>query len=146
MLQLLRFPFKVWFTSVIGGSALYVLWIMIFEASDHTVLNGIFPLVFILSVIGGGVLSVPAFLLLWMAYWLLFNSSFTEIATKTTLIILSLILTFITIHMMPGVDEVRLRSSDNLDLLLCYWLTLVFAILNYKLDSPTHRERSGLEQ
>jgi hypothetical protein len=66
MLQLLRYPFKVWITSVLGGSALYILWIKYFEAS-HTVFNGIYLFTYIMTVVCSGLLSVRAFLFLWFA-------------------------------------------------------------------------------
>jgi hypothetical protein len=146
MYQLLPYPFKVWITSVLAGSTLHVIWIKLFEASSHTVLNGIYPLVFILAVICSGLLSVPAFLLLWFASWVLVKRSFTKLATKSILIMLSSILAFITIRMISGVDEVKFWSSDNLDVLLCYWVVLVAGIIFYKLDSPLQRVRRGIEK
>lgn len=134
MIQLLPYPFKVWITSVLCGSALYVLWLQFFEASNHTVLNGIYPLAFILAVVGSGLLSVPAFLLLWFGYCFTVKKSFTKLGTKFILVMLSLILAFLTVRMVPGVDNVELWSSDNLDLMMCYWLGLLAGIFIHKLD------------
>jgi hypothetical protein len=132
MLQLLRYPFKVWITSVLGGSALYILWIKYFEASNHTVLNGIYLFTYIMTVVCSGLLSVPAFLFLWFAYWFLLKRSFGDLAIKFALITLSLILTFITTRMVRGVDENRFWSSDNIELLLCYWTVLIAGIIAYR--------------
>jgi len=114
---------------------LYILWIKYFEASNHTVLNGIYFFTYIMAVVCRGLLSVPAFLFLWLAYWFLLKRSFGDLAIKFALITLSLILTFITTRMVPGVDEIRFWSADNLELLLCYWTVLIAAIIAYRFQN-----------
>lgn len=132
MLQLLHYPFKVWMTSVLGGSGLFVFWIRYFEASNHTVLDGIYLFTYIITVVCSGLLSVPAFILLWFSYWFLVKRSIATLASKFALIILSLILTFITTRLVPSVDETEFWSLDNFELLLCYWAVLIFGIITYQ--------------
>jgi hypothetical protein len=132
MLQLFHYPFKVWITSVLGGSGLFILWIKYFEASNHTVLDGIYLFTYIITVICSGLLSVPAFILLRFSYWFLVNRSIATLASKFALIILSLILTFITTRMVPGVDEIEFWSLDNFEMLLCYWAVLIVGIVTYQ--------------
>jgi hypothetical protein len=132
MLQLLHYPFKVWITSVLGGSALFVLWIKYFESYNDTVLQSIYFFTYILTVVCSGLLSVSAFIILWFSYWFLVKRSIATLASKATLIIISLILTFITTRMVPGVDEIEFWSLDNFELLLCYWLVLIVGIVTYQ--------------
>jgi hypothetical protein len=146
MFQLLPYPFKVWITSVVVGSALFTIWIKVFEATSHTVLKDIYLFTFVLTVTCSGLISVPAFLLLWFAYWFTVKKSFTMLATKLLLVLVSLVLAFITIRMMVGVENIKFWSSDNLDLFLCYWLVLAAGIMTYKLDRPLYNTRRQLEQ
>ena len=135
MFQLLPYPFKVWITSIVGGSALYVLWLQFFNESTHTVLNGIYPLVYIMAVIGSGLYSFPAFFLFWFAYSFTVKRAFTKFISKSLLVILSSILAFITVRMVPGVDDVYFWSYDNLDLFLCYGLALTAGVVSHKFDT-----------
>ena len=132
MLQLLHYPFKVWITSVLGGSGLFVFWIKYFEASNHTVLDGIYLFTYIITVVCSGLLSVPAFIILWFSYWFLVKRSIATLTSKAALIIISLILTFISTRMVPGVDEIEFWSLDNFELLFCYWPVLIVGIVTHK--------------
>jgi|GEM_PF-6586903 len=132
MLKLLPYAFKVWISSVLGSSALFTLWVKYFDASNHTVLNGIYLFTYVITVVVSGLLSVPAFLLFLFACWFLAKRSFTRLATNVALIILSLILTFITIRVVPSVDEIKFWSLDNLEIILCYWTGLVVGIISYR--------------
>jgi hypothetical protein len=134
MLQLIHYPFKIWITSVLGGSGLFVLWIKYFEASNHNVLDGIYLFTYIITVVCSGLLSVPAFILLWFSYWFLVKRSIATLASKFALLILSFILTFITTRMVPGVDEIEFWGLDNFELLLCYWAVLIVGIVTYQFE------------
>jgi hypothetical protein len=132
MLQLLHYPFKVWITSVLGGSGLFVLWIKYFESSNDTALHSIYLFTYIITIVCSGLLSVPAFIILWFSYWFLVKRSIATLASKVALIVISLILTFVTTRMVPGVDEIEFWSLDNFELLLCYWTVLIVGIVTYQ--------------
>ncbi len=131
-------------TSVLIGPLLYIFSIQLFDSQNHTVLNGIYPLIYTLAIILGGLISVPAFILLWTAFMFAVRASVTRLKIKLILVVLSIILSFITTALIPSVDKIEFWSFENIELTLCYSVVLVLSILLYDFDLQLVRLNENL--
>ena len=144
MIDNLRYPFKVWMTSVLLGPLFYILSIQLFHSQNNTVLDGIYPLVYILAVILGGLISIPAFIVLWITFMFAVKASLTRLKIQLLLVVLSLTLSFITTALIPSVDKIEFWSFENIELTLSYSVVLVLSILLYDFDLQLVRLNENL--
>ena len=140
MIQYLRYPYKIWMASVVGGSILFLLWIYVFESSTNTGPNDFYPLALLLAMLVSALLSIPALLILWIAYWITSKNSLSKVQTKITLMILSLLLTIITARMIPSVDHIDVSSRENLEVVVCYSIAAISGIVLFPV-SPIHTKK-----
>ena len=87
------YPYKVWGVTVVVPPVLWAPYSMFFESKDGT-------LVFLYSVIGGSVLSLPAFALFWIAYTKLAKLDISTFQYKLLLTIVGVTGTVLTFYIL----------------------------------------------
>jgi hypothetical protein len=128
------YPFKVWITSVLVGPLLFIALILMFDADNNTIFNGIYPLLYILSVAVGGLISFPCFLILWLCYHLLIKYNLRLKTMRVCLLIISLVCCITVLILFSSIDPGSVWKAGNIRLIAAYTLPLAFGVTIYKLD------------
>lgn len=130
----ISYPFKVWITSVLVGPLLMIALILMFDADNNTIFNGIYPLLYILSVAVGGLISSPCFLILWLCNHLLLKYNLKPRTMKVYLLIISLVCCITVLMLFSSIDPGSIWKAGNIRIIAAYALPLAFGVTVYKLD------------
>jgi hypothetical protein len=128
------YPFKVWITSVLVGPLVVVISILMFDPHNNTIFNGIYPFLYLMTVVFSGLYSFPCFLFLWLCYHLLSRCDLAPLALRSVLLIIS-ILTCIAIFLVFSfIDTRSITRWDSIRSIGSFALPLIFGVMVYKLE------------
>lgn len=131
----MRYPLKIWLTSVFVGPILLVFY---FKFTVSTVIDYIFSTGFIefyfLAVLIGGLFSTPCFLFLWLCYTLLVKKDTPIWLLRIGLALVS-ILCCITVFILISLPDLQtFWSKGNVLLIGSYCLPLFAGVFIHKVN------------
>lgn len=139
----MKYPFKIWLTSVFFGPMLMIASMKVLRTENFAdVFNGLYLLTYFLSVLIGGIFSIPCFLFLWLSYTLLVKKDTPIWLLRLALALVS-ILFCITIFFLISLPHVKnFWSKDNIFLIGSYCLPLLAGVFIYKAKSNLEQSSS----
>jgi hypothetical protein len=121
---------------VLVGPLLFIALILMFNADNYTILNDIYPLLYLFTVVVGGLFSSPSFLILWLCYHLLTKYNIQPKTMRLWLLVLSLLCCVTNLLLFSSIDPGHVWTAGDIKLIAAYALPLVFGVIVYKLDKP----------
>lgn len=131
----MKYPFKIWLTSVLLGP---IFLVFRFKHTISSIIDYIFSTDFLqfyfVSVIIGGCFSIPCFLFLWLCYRRLVKKETPIWLLKVTLLLLCL-LCCITIFILISLPNLtNFWSKGNIFLIGSYCLPLLAGVFIYRVN------------
>lgn len=133
MLHNYKFPLKVWLTGVFFGPMLMIVSMKVLRTENFAdVFNGLYLLTYFLSVLIGGIFSIPCFLFLWLCYTLLVKKDTPIWLLRLALTLVS-ILCCVAVFILISLPHVKnFWSKANIFLIGSYCLPLLAGVFIYK--------------
>jgi hypothetical protein len=141
VIENILYPFKVWITSVLVRPIVVVISILMFDADNNTIFNGIYPFLYLMTVVFSGLYSFPCFLFLWLCYHLLSRCNLAPLALRSVLLIISILTCIAVFLVFSFIDTRSIARWDSIRTIGSFAIPLAFGIIVYDLENQQqHRE------
>ncbi|ATP58407.1 hypothetical protein CPT03_19040 [Pedobacter ginsengisoli] len=139
ILDTIRFPLKVWLTSVLLSPILYLLIINLGGYRDHYAALFNAWGFYAVAVVIGGLVSIPNWLLLWVCYYFVNKTKWALLTKKLALCAFSVLLTVLLFRW--NFSELDSISRGDYITAISYMVTVAVGCLVYKVDTVSpHRQ------
>jgi hypothetical protein len=135
MIKNIKYPFELWMTSVVFGTALFIVILELTQGMSQSLFDRTVPILYIFYMLFCCAASIPAFLALWVSYHILLRYHLSKVIFKVVLIVICAVYTFLTLWLMP-VPFSPLEFDGTFYLMMAAYLSpLIIGILWYRSDA-----------
>lgn len=132
MIDNIRYPFKVWITSLLLGTLIIMQLGMV--TNDDKIFSSMSPMIYLFSISIGGLFSLPCFMTFWICYHLLLHFNQSELMIRMYLALFSLLTCSLTLMLFTSSNLLSFWKQDNLISIGAYAVPLIVGVMFYKLD------------